>query len=108
MLVILNSHNAFSSEHLFHVFKGMKRQEALDYFAKYAWDRTDKATKDVTRYQSNPGQAVAYMIGQLEISNLRNLTQRKLEKAGKKFSLKDFHFQVSRFNVGRPAQLRSL
>jgi uncharacterized protein (DUF885 family) len=34
---------------------------------EYAWDTTDKATKDVTRYQSNPGQATAYMIGQLEI-----------------------------------------
>jgi uncharacterized protein (DUF885 family) len=73
----------------------MTRQQALDYHEKFAWDTTDKATKDVTRYQSNPGQAVAYMIGQQEIWNLRNLTKRKLEEAGKKFKEKDFHYQVS-------------
>ncbi|XP_028411285.1 uncharacterized protein LOC114533864 [Dendronephthya gigantea] len=75
-------------------YTGMKRQKALKYFAEFAWDRSDKATKDVTRYQSNPGQAVTYMIGQLEIMNLRNLTKQKLEEAGKTFSEKDFHFQV--------------
>ena len=73
----------------------MTRQEALDYHEEYAWDTTDKATKDVTRYQSNPGQATAYMIGQLEIWRLRNLTEQKLKEAGKEFSEKDFHYQVS-------------
>lgn len=73
----------------------MTRQQALQYHEDYAWDTTDKATKDVTRYQSGPGQAVAYMIGQLEIWNLRNLTQQKLEHAGMMFSEKDFHYQVS-------------
>ena len=77
----------------------MKRYEALEYFAKYAWDTTDKATKDVTRYQSNPGQATAYMLGQLEIWKLRNLTKQKLEEAGKKFSEKDFHYQVNTRSV---------
>jgi uncharacterized protein (DUF885 family) len=62
---------------------------------EYAWDTTDKATKDVTRYQSNPGQATAYMIGQLEIWRLRNLTEQKLKEAGKEFSEKHFHYQVS-------------
>ncbi len=79
----------------------MTRQEALDYLANYAWDTTDKATKDVTRYQSNPGQATAYMIGQLEIWNLRNLTKQKLEKAGKEFSEKDFHYQVIQSDISR-------
>ena len=77
----------------------MKRYEALEYHAKYAWDTTDKATKDVTRYQSNPGQATAYMLGQLEIWKLRNLTKQKLEEAGKEFSEKDFHYQVNTRSV---------
>ena len=72
----------------------MKRSEALIYLADYGWDTTDKAKKDVTRYQSNPGQATAYMIGQLEIWRLRNLTKEKLEAANKSFNEKDFHYQV--------------
>ncbi|XP_068740559.1 uncharacterized protein [Montipora capricornis] len=75
-------------------YKGMKRWEALKLFADYAWDKTDKAVKDVTRYQSVPGQATAYMIGQLRIWQVRNETQATIEKAGGKFSEKDFHYQV--------------
>ena len=60
-------------------------------FEDYAWDTSDFAVKEVTRYQSDPGQATAYMIGRLEIIKMR-------EKAGKilgsKFNLKDFHYQV--------------
>ena len=71
--------------------KGMTRQQAKDLFARYAWDDTDIADKEITRYLSIPGQATAYMIGQLDIWSLRNKTQQKL---GAKFSLKDFHYQV--------------
>lgn len=74
---------------------GMTRDEALGLFAKYAWDKTDKAIKDVTRYQSDPGQATAYMIGQLAIWRYRNDTTQRIEAGGKKFNEKDFHFQVS-------------
>lgn len=72
----------------------MKRWEALKLFAEKAWDTTDKAVKDVTRYQSNPGQATAYMIGQLKIWQIRNETKAKIEANRKKFSEKDFHYQV--------------
>ena len=72
-------------------YQGMKRQHAKDLFAKYAWDNTDFADKEITRYQSIPGQATAYMIGQLDIWSFRNKTQEKL---GDKFSLKDFHYQA--------------
>ncbi|KAK3717889.1 hypothetical protein QZH41_014886 [Actinostola sp. cb2023] len=75
-------------------YKGMTRDEALGLFAKYAWDRTDKAVKDVTRYQSDPGQATAYMIGQLAIWRYRNATTQRLQANGKEFNEKDFHFQV--------------
>ena len=45
----------------------------------------------VTRYQSDPGQATAYMIGQLEIKKARKYSEDNL---GDKFSLRDFHYQV--------------
>lgn len=72
----------------------MKRWQALKLFADYAWDKTDKAVKDVTRYQSVPGQATAYMIGQLRIWKVRNETKEKIENNTMKFSEKDFHYQV--------------
>ena len=72
----------------------MKRYEAINLFEDKAWDSTDKAVKDVTRYQSDPGQATAYMIGQLAIWKIRNDTKSKLEKAGKTFNEKDFHYHI--------------
>lgn len=72
-------------------YVGMKRDEALKYFSDYAWDDTDLAKKEVTRYQSDPGQATAYMIGQLEIMKA---SKYAFEQLGDKFSLMDFHYQV--------------
>jgi len=72
----------------------MKREEALKLLDEKAWDITDKAEKEVTRYQSNPGQASAYMIGQLKIWQIRNETKTKIEANKKIFNEKDFHYQV--------------
>ncbi|XP_020917030.1 uncharacterized protein LOC110254389 isoform X2 [Exaiptasia diaphana] len=72
-------------------YRSMKRSEALEYFANYTWDTTDFAVKEVTRYQSDPGQATAYMLGRLELIKLRNMTEKEL---GSKFDLKEFHYQV--------------
>ena len=72
-------------------YKGLKRDEALDMFQKYLWDDSDIALKEVTRYQSAPGQATAYMIGQMHIIKLREYAKEKL---GKAFNLKDFHRQL--------------
>lgn len=60
-------------------------------FEKYAWDTSDFAVKEVTRYQSDPGQATAHMLGRLALMQLRNNTEKAL---GEKFSLQDFHYQV--------------
>jgi uncharacterized protein (DUF885 family) len=43
---------------------------------------------EVDRYISWPGQALAYMIGQLEIQRWR---QEAKKREGPAFSLKDFH-----------------
>lgn len=45
----------------------------------------------MTRYQSDPGQATAYMIGQLDIKSSRDFAKEKLQG---NFSLRDFHYQV--------------
>ena len=71
--------------------KSLTRAAALDLFDKYAWDNTDIARKEVTRYQSVYGQATAYTIGQLWISQLRDKAKLKLKK---KFNLKEFHYQL--------------
>ncbi|KAL9953420.1 hypothetical protein ACROYT_G040839 [Oculina patagonica] len=72
-------------------YKGFSRADALGYFADYAWDTSDSALKEVTRYQSDPGQATAYMIGQLKIIELREYATKEL---GDAFDLKDFHFHL--------------
>ncbi|XP_015767204.1 PREDICTED: uncharacterized protein LOC107345966 isoform X4 [Acropora digitifera] len=72
-------------------YVGMSRDQALKYLSDYAWDDTDLAKKEVTRYQSVPGQATAYMIGKLEIEKASKYASDQL---GDKFSLKDFHYQV--------------
>ena len=71
--------------------KGMSRREGLDLLAKFAWDTSDIAQKEMTRYQSGPGQATAYMIGQLTIQKLRDHAEKMLKDD---FSLKEFHYQV--------------
>ena len=92
--LLLSFHYTSQKTVLTWLFSGMKRWEALKLFADKAWDKTDKAVKDVTRYQSVPGQATAYMIGQLKIWQVRNETKAKIEESKKKFSEKDFHYQV--------------
>ncbi|KAL9986413.1 hypothetical protein ACROYT_G000558 [Oculina patagonica] len=72
-------------------YKGFSRADALSYFADYAWDTSDTAQKEVTRYQSDPGQATAYMIGQLKIIELREYATKEL---GDDFNLRDFHFHL--------------
>ena len=72
-------------------YKGKSRDWALRLFDDYAWDTSDKVEKEVTRYQSIPGQAVTYMLGQLSIMELKQEAEKAL---GEKFNLKDFHFQV--------------
>lgn len=72
-------------------FPLLLRTEALKMFEDYAWDTSDFAVKEVTRYQSDPGQATAYMLGRLELIKMRKKAEKEL---GSKFSLQDFHYQV--------------
>ena len=72
-------------------YTGLTRQQSLQLLRKYVWERTDIGRKEISRYQSNPGQATAYLIGQLDIWRLRNHTAERLKS---KFSLKEFHYQI--------------
>lgn len=67
------------------------RTTALELFSKYAWDDSDSAEKEVTRYQGGPGQATSYTLGQQKIIEMRRFCEKKL---GDKFELRDFHYQV--------------
>lgn len=60
-------------------------------FSKYAWEESDLAEKEVTRYQGVPGQATAYKLGQQKIIEMRKYCEEKLED---RFDLREFHYQI--------------
>jgi len=72
---------------------GMTRHEATNLYGEYAWDKSDLASKDITRYQSSPATVTSYMIGQETFTKLRQQAEREL---GSDFSLKEFHYQILR------------
>jgi uncharacterized protein (DUF885 family) len=62
--------------------KHWTRQQAIDYGIEVS---------EVERYVMNPGQACAYMLGELKIIELREKAKKNL---GDSFSLKQFHNAV--------------
>jgi uncharacterized protein (DUF885 family) len=62
--------------------KRWTRQQAIDYGIE---------ASEVERYVVNPGQACAYMVGELKILELREKAQRAL---GDRFAVKEFHAAV--------------
>ena len=64
--------------------KRWTRQQAIDYGIE---------ASEIERYVVNPGQACAYMIGQLRILELRDRARTAL---GAKFSPQEFHNTVLR------------
>ncbi len=67
---------------------GWSRKRAIDYLLQHSALAPNNIDNEVDRYISWPGQAVAYKIGQLEISRLRSEAERKL---GERFDIKAFH-----------------
>lgn len=67
------------------------REQAIDYFRENGLLSERDATKEVERYILNPGQATAYMIGQLRIQELRDRARTAL---GPRFDIRDFHAVV--------------
>jgi uncharacterized protein (DUF885 family) len=71
--------------------KGWARQQAIDYMVDRTGEDADYVAAEVDRYYSSPGQALAYMIGQQKIVELRERSRRKL---GDRFDVRRFHQTV--------------
>lgn len=67
---------------------GWSRQQAIDYMVAEVARDPVFVESEVDRYLSQPGQALAYMVGQLKISDLR---QRAAATLGARFDLRRFH-----------------
>ena len=70
-----------------HAFK-WSRQDAIDFFTANTAKTPLDIENEVDRYISWPGQALAYKIGELKITELRERAEAKL---GDKFDVRDFH-----------------
>ncbi|HSN72909.1 MAG TPA: DUF885 domain-containing protein [Steroidobacteraceae bacterium] len=67
------------------------RQQAIDYMtANSAIGATD-VIAEVDRYIAIPGQALAYKVGQLKLSELRRLAEERL---GTAFDIREFHEMI--------------
>ena len=71
--------------------KGWSRQQAIDFFMDNAPKTEQDVVNEIDRYIAWPGQALAYKIGQLKISELREQARREL---GPAFDLRDFNDAV--------------
>lgn len=71
--------------------QGWSRDQAIDYFMANTPKTRQDVVNEIDRYIGDPGQALAYKIGQMKISELRARARRKL---GPKFDLRDFNDAV--------------
>ena len=69
-------------------YKGWTRQQAIDFFKDNAAKAEHDIVNEIDRYIGNPGQALAYKIGQLKMLALRNRAERQL---GDAFDVRAFH-----------------
>jgi uncharacterized protein (DUF885 family) len=71
--------------------KGWSRQQAVGYLRANTPLSEEEVATETDRYLAAPGQALAYMVGRLEIQHLRAEAERRL---GPRFSLRGFHTAV--------------
>lgn len=70
---------------------GWTRERSITWMMEHSTMSESAATAEVERYMAIPGQALAYKIGQLEISRLRAEAQGQL---GSHFDIRAFHRQI--------------
>ncbi len=71
--------------------KGWTREQVLEYIDANSATSDARRIAETERYIAIPGQAVAYKIGQLKISELRERAERDL---GDRFDVRKFHTAV--------------
>ena len=72
-------------------YKGWTRQQAIDFFKDNAAKTELDIINEVDRYIGNPGQALAYKIGQIKMQALRRGAEVAL---GDSFDIKAFHDEM--------------
>lgn len=72
-------------------YKGWTRQQAIDFFTDNAAKAEHDIVNEIDRYIANPGQALAYKIGQLKMLTLRARAERRL---GDDFDVRAFHDEL--------------
>jgi len=71
--------------------KGWTREQVLAYMSENSSEGEARRVSEAERYMAIPGQALAYKIGQLKISELRARAEKEL---GPKFDVRRFHTAV--------------
>ncbi len=72
-------------------YKGWTRQQAIDFFKDNAAKTEHDIINEIDRYIGNPGQALAYKIGQIRMLELRKSAETRL---GEKFDIRAFHDEL--------------
>jgi len=70
---------------------GWSRQRCIDFMVERTGQQREFITSEIDRYASQPGQALAYMIGKLKFDELRDRAKAKL---GARFDIRQFHNAV--------------
>lgn len=70
---------------------GWNRTQAIEFMVERTGVDREFVESEVDRYTSQPGQALAYMIGQLKIVELRDKAKSRL---GARFDIRKFHNAV--------------
>lgn len=73
-----------------HAF-GWSRERAIEFMADNTGMTVEAVTAEIDRHITEPGQGLAYTMGNLEITRLRNEAEARL---GASFDVRDFHHAV--------------
>jgi prolyl oligopeptidase len=72
-------------------YRGWTRQQAINFFKDNAAKTEHDIINEIDRYIGNPGQALAYKIGQLKMQSLRDNAEQAL---GDDFDIRAFHDEL--------------